>query len=53
MKTIMQLLLLTLVSCAVGRQGVYFDEMPRKPSLSLDNNMLTIKTSNSIKMKMN
>jgi len=49
MKTIMQLLLLTLVSCSVGRQGVYFDEMRPKPSLSLDNNILTVKTSNSIK----
>ena len=49
MKTIMKLLLLTLVSCSIGRQGVYFDEMPTRPILSLDNNILTVKISNSIK----
>lgn len=47
MKTILKLLLLTLVGCAIGRQGVYLDEMPTRPSLSLNNNTLTVKTSNS------
>lgn len=49
MKTILKLFLLTLVSCAVGRQGVYLDEMPTQPLLSLNNSKLTIKTSNSTK----
>ena len=49
MKTIARLLLLNLVSCTVGRQEVYFDEMPTRPLLSLDNTILTVKTSNSIK----
>lgn len=48
MKTILQVLLLTLVGCAIGRQGVYFDEMPTKPTLRLNNNTLYVKTSNSI-----
>ncbi len=43
----MKLLLLTLGSCAIGRQGVYFDEMAARPAFKIENNILTIKTSNS------
>jgi hypothetical protein len=50
MKTISKLLLLSLIiSCTIGRLGVYFDEMGAKPTLTLDNNILTVKTSNSNK----
>lgn len=38
-----------LVGCSIGRQDVYFDEMPTKPILKLSNSILTVKTSNSIK----
>jgi len=48
-KSIIKLLLLTLVSCAVGNQQVFFNEMSTTPILKLNENQLIIKTSNSIK----
>ncbi len=49
MKAILSILLLIFVSCSVSRQGVFYTEMPKSPSLKLTENFLTIKTSNSIK----
>ena len=45
----MKTLLIFLIACAIGKQGVYIDEMPTKPFLKVNADTLTIKTQNSIK----
>ena len=38
-----------MIGCSIGKQGVYFNEMRLAPSLKLNNNILTVTTSNSNK----
>lgn len=47
LKTTTKLLLLILIGCTIGKQGVYFGEMGRQPVLILNNDPLTVRTSNS------
>jgi len=47
LKTTAKLLLLTLIGCSIGKQGVYFGEMGTPPLLTFHNNVLTVKISNS------
>ena len=49
MKTVISLFILTLVGCVSAKQGVYFGEMPAKPVLKINGDVLIIKTANSIK----
>lgn len=49
LKAIRMIFLLVFVGCAIGKQGVYFDEMGTPPILKINKNILTVKTSNSNK----
>ena len=49
MKILCTLLLLTLLSCNISKHGVFLDEMATRPIVLLKDNILTIKTTNSIK----
>ncbi len=41
--------ILIITSCSVGKQGVYYVEMNKNPIITAKDNILTIKTGNSIK----
>ena len=47
LKTTAKILLLTLIGCAIGKQGVYYGEMGTQPVFTVDRDTLTVKTSNS------
>lgn len=41
-------ILLPLVSCSIGKMGVFYDEMGKKPQIEIHDERITVKTSNSI-----
>ncbi len=49
MNTTFKLLLLIFVGCSIGSKYVYYNEMSSIPILKLNKNIVTIKTTNSIK----
>lgn len=42
------LILFTMISCTVGKRGVFFKEMQTPPSIETHNGILVINTSNSV-----
>jgi ERCC4-type nuclease len=46
-KTLIKLLFVLLVGCAMERQGVYLKEMETTPILTISNGLLTVNTTNS------
>ncbi|MBC7381953.1 MAG: hypothetical protein H7296_03040 [Bacteroidia bacterium] len=45
---IVKTLLIFLIGCAIGKRGVYLNEMPTKPFLKVNEDTLNIRTQNSI-----
>ena len=48
-KKLLNVIFLLIVGCSIGSQGVYIDEMSKKPTIIVSGNTLTVKTSNSIR----
>ena len=48
-KIFIGLLGLIIISCSIGKQGVFYSEMNKKPTVEITDNMITVKTENSNK----
>ena len=48
-KKLLNVIFLLIVGCSIGSQGVYIEEMSKKPALIVSGDTLTVKTSNSIR----
>ena len=44
---IILIVLLILISCSIGKKGVFFKEMSQQPSIEIMDNKITIITDNS------
>jgi len=49
MKTFFYVIIVFLVSCALGKQGVFYNEMQVEPQISINKNVLKVDVSNSAK----
>jgi len=43
------LIILTLFSCSIGKQGVFYSEMTKKPTVKVGDKMIIVNTDNSNK----
>ena len=48
-KLLIGLFSLILTSCSIGKQGVFYDEMSKKPTLKIGDNLIVLTTDNSNK----
>lgn len=46
--TIRYLLLFSMMGCIIGKRGIFLHDLPERPMLEVNNNILTIKTSNPV-----
>ncbi len=46
--SIVMTLILVLLSCSIGKKGVFFKEMWKKPTIEIMDNKIVVKTGNSL-----
>lgn len=47
-KAIIIIVILFFNSCSIGKKGVFFKEMSKRPSIEINDNKITLNTGNSI-----
>lgn len=47
--TCVGLLIVTLISCSIGKQGVFYSEMTKRPTVHVGDKMIIVNTDNSNK----
>jgi len=47
-KAITIIVILFFISCTIGKKGVFFKEMSKRPSIEINDNKITLNTGNSI-----